>query len=551
MKKKFIYKTIASLVTASIIFGACTKEQADVKLDSTLSTSQVSNVKSDSATVIGFVVAEGDGFTEKGICYNTTKMPTVANTHTKLATPSKTATFSIRLGGLTRLTTYYARAYAVSASGVVYGEELTFKTTAAMPVLATITSPVLAVSVDKGITATTDIDITDDGGPDATADIVKRGVVYGFTPNPTIDSTASKKDENRTVLTIEGNGKGKFTSLATNLLGNKKYYFRAYATSKMGTSYSNEVNFVTPVSYPIVSTSNVTGITTNSGISGGEVTYDGGADVTARGVVISTSLNPTINDVKIVSGSGLGTFTSNLTGLAKNTTYHIRAFATNKAGTNYGSDISFITFGDPLTWYIPGDYVAASYPGSTFADWSPASSPQIKSTTTAPDKLEGYVYMSKASNNWKFATKPSWDGPNYGDDNLSGVLNASAANNIGSTAGYYKLNVDAAKMTYTAVATVWGVIGSASPKGWDEETALTYDPASKTWKGVMTLTTGEIKFRANKSWDYNYGSTVKDGKTLNAGGDNIAVTAGTYTIVLDLSNPNAYTYSITAAKKKK
>jgi len=98
-------------------------------------------------------------------------------------------------------------------------------------------------------------------------------------------------------------------------------------------------------------------------------------------------------------------------------------------------------------------------------------------------------------------------------------------------------------MTYTAVATTWGVIGSASPKGWDDETPLTYNPASKTWIGSVHLTAAEFKFRANHNWDFNYGSSSKDAN-LNAGGDNIAVTVESdYAFTLDLSKPNAYKYS--------
>lgn len=196
-----------------------------------------------------------------------------------------------------------------------------------------------------------------------------------------------------------------------------------------------------------------------------------------------------------------------------------------------------------ITWYIPGDYVAASYPGSTFKDWDPANSPIVKSTAVAPLKLEGYVYMGNATNNWKFASKPNWDGPNYGDDNNSGVLNPNAANNIAKPKGYYKLNADAGAMTYTAVATDWGLIGDATPGGWGDETALTFDPASQTWTGGMHLTAAKIKFRANHTWDYNYGSTAGN-STLDAGGSDIPVSLESdYFITLDLSHPNAYTYS--------
>jgi hypothetical protein len=73
---------------------------------------------------------------------------------------------------------------------------------------------------------------------------------------------------------------------------------------------------------------------------------------------------------------------------------------------------------------------------------------------------------------------------------------------------------------------------------------LTYNPALAVWTGGMPLTVAAMKFRANHSWDYNYGSDLADG-TLSAGGANIPVSlAADYAITLDLSHPNAYTYSM-------
>lgn len=235
-------------------------------------------------------------------------------------------------------------------------------------------------------------------------------------------------------------------------------------------------------------------------------------------------------------------------GIAPKTTGDLSIRVVAYQGTNFANPVysnaatlKVTTYLATMTWYIPGDYVAASYPGSTFADWAPDKSPKVQSLASAPTNLEGYVYMANANNQWKFASKPNWDGPNYGDGG-GGVLDASAGN-INSPAGYYKLNADAAKMKFTAVATAWGVIGSASPKGWDDETALTYNPTAQTWQGVLHLTAAEIKFRANHNWDFNYGSSAKNA-TLNSGGDNIPVAVESdYSITLDLSHPNAYTYS--------
>jgi uncharacterized protein (TIGR02145 family) len=87
----------------------------------------------------------------------------------------------------------------------------------------------------------------------------------------------------------------------------------------------------------------VTGITQIAAISGGNITDQGGAPVTARGVCWGMGQSPTIADNKTVDGTGTGTFSSNLTGLIPDTTYYVRAYATNSAGTAYGNVISFKT----------------------------------------------------------------------------------------------------------------------------------------------------------------------------------------------------------------
>jgi len=93
---------------------------------------------------------------------------------------------------------------------------------------------------------------------------------------------------------------------------------------------------------PTVATSEVTSITNNTASSGGDITSDGGAPVTARGVCWNTTGNPIIADSKTTDGTGTGTFSSNLTGLIPETHYYVRAYATNSEGTAYGDQISFL-----------------------------------------------------------------------------------------------------------------------------------------------------------------------------------------------------------------
>ena len=189
--------------------------------------------------------------------------------------------------------------------------------------------------------------ITSDGG----GDINSRGVVWGKSPNPTAEQNNG--------LTMDGSGLGLFQSNLTGLQSNTTYYVRAYATNEAGIIYGSEQQFTTEGIAPTVTTSQVTNITVNSATSGGDVNDEGGASVTARGVVWSTSQNPTLeNNLGSTSNdSGTGSFTSNLTGLTANTIYYVRAYATNDAVTGYGQQESFTTIESTAGNIQPGEGV--------------------------------------------------------------------------------------------------------------------------------------------------------------------------------------------------
>jgi hypothetical protein len=120
------------------------------------------------------------------------------------------------------------------------------------------------------------------------------------------------------------------------------------AADPTATDTSDSVfSIVSGATTPTVTTENISSITSNSASCAGNVTSDGGAAVTARGACWSTSTNPTISNSKTVGGTGTGSFTANLTGLTPNTTYYVRAYATNSIGTSYGAEKSFTTPSTP------------------------------------------------------------------------------------------------------------------------------------------------------------------------------------------------------------
>ena len=122
-----------------------------------------------------------------------------------------------------------------------------------------------------------------------------------------------------------------FASNITGLTANTTYYVRAYATNSFGTGYGSEVSFTTDTT-PTVTTTAVSNIA--------ETTADSGGNVTARGVCWNTAGTPTTADSTTSDGTGTGVFTSNITGLTANTTYYVRAYATNSVGTSYGNEVS-------------------------------------------------------------------------------------------------------------------------------------------------------------------------------------------------------------------
>lgn len=187
--------------------------------------------------------------------------------------------------------------------------------------------------------------------------------------------------------------------------------------------------------------------------------------------------------------------------------------------------------------YAPGGYQKAS--GYSDGDWDPANAPQLASVSS-DDRYEAYIYFS-ANSEFKFTAGPNWD-LNWGDDGGDGTLEANGAN-IPVEAGVYKVNVDLNTMTYSMLKVTWGMIGSATPLGWDGDTPMTFDAATHEWTAIVELKAGEIKFRANGGWDINFGDDGLNGN-MEYGGANIPVAEmGKYMVRIQVGTPD-YTYTI-------
>lgn len=288
-----------------------------------VTTLTISDITATTAKSGGNVTSDGGyAVTARGVCWNTTGTPDVNDQHT--ANGSGNGPFNSNMTGLSAGTTYYVRAYATNPNGTSYGSQQTF-TTQTGNVTITLNQPTNVTSSTATCTAT----ITNDGG----AAVSERGFCWATSQYPTATGTHVSV----------GSGTGSFSSSLINLTPGSTYYVRAYAVNSEGTSYSVQLSFTTTNGLPTVTTDSITNITAASAVCSGNVTSDGGFSVTEKGFCWSTSQYPTTSGSHSSAGSGVGSFNGSISNLSINTTYYVRAYATNSMGTAYGEQISFTT----------------------------------------------------------------------------------------------------------------------------------------------------------------------------------------------------------------
>jgi len=326
----------------------------------------------------------GTPLTNQGVCWSVNPNPT-AGLYTKTTKDGFSgSSFHSTLTGLSPVTKYYVRAYAVNREGTSYGNEVSFTTPAILPAITTIYATPTTTSM-----VATGGSITFDGGSAVTA----RGVLWSTNQNFNPDTVVVNRTSN-------GAGNGNFTSTVTNMRLSTSYYIRAYAVNSIGISYGNQITVTIFPTAPILNTVDLTQITGSSAMSGGVITSDGGAPVTLKGLCWNTSTNPITSNSYTTNGLGTDPFTATLSGLLPNTLYYVRAYAVNKIGTAYGIEKTFQTNGVPTltaTAAVTNIVATTATSGGTITDdgrtrilsrgicWSTFSNPTIAVGTKTVD----------------------------------------------------------------------------------------------------------------------------------------------------------------------
>lgn len=302
-----------------------------------------------------------------------------------------------------------------------------------------VTVPTVTTTAAADITATSVTmagNVTSDGGGTVSA----RGYVYS--------STDSTPDKNEEATYTDGSGTGTFSQSITGLTPNTLYYYRTWATNQAGTAYGSVATFTTLSTTPVVTSGSASSISSTTASCSGNVISDGGATVTTRGICYNTVGTPTTASSIVASGSGIGTFTSNLSSLVAGTTYYWRAYATNANGTVYGTEYSFTAKTIITQW------------GQSFT------------TTSAGTLFKVRLYLKETLASSSTATVKI-----YSDNSNPNAVLATATNTVtGSTYAWYdftfNLSVDATTVYWIILDTPF-IVGTRH-QFWGYNTVGTY-----------------------------------------------------------------------------
>ena len=429
----------------------------------------------------GNITSDGGApVTARGICWSTSPNPTVANDSTRNGVG--TGSYTSNISGLLGSTTYYVRAYAINATGVAYGNQITFTTSAPTPPSLTTT----ALSSITSVSVATGGSIVNNGG----ATITARGMVWDTLPNPTLTKNRS----------INGSLNNIFPDTIGGLAGSRVYYVRSYATNIVGTSYGDQLTFTTlPPVVPSVTINPIDSITYISARSGGSISSDGGASILSKGIVWSTFPNPTISNSRTNNGAGITPFISQLTGLLGDSVYYVRAYATNATGTGYSTQSSFTA-----TSAILASITTSSL--TLITDSTAMSGGNVTSSGGGTISARGIVWNTSVNPTIALSTK-TINGSSTGSFSsaLTGLapgtiyyVRAYVTNNIGTNYGNELTFTSLAKLPTVTTKVVTGITSSGATSG-----------------GTITSTGGAVHSEKGLVYATTTNPTISNGKLVN------------------------------------
>lgn len=353
-----------------------------------------------------------------GLCYATHSMPTMEDNIIETVVANN---YSINLNDLEPSTTYYVRAFAKNNGHLKYGEELQITTRCER--ISQYPYTVSATCVEQNGWALSE-DNTSYEFTAATAGARDTLVLPIFnlqnfentfisferlqTPASGSSAVDTLKVLYRRNVSEQWNTLESFAASATTytrdtieLTDLSEEYFIAFeGVSNMASLSIKNIVVNAVLQVPLVVTNEPTLASHNSISVSGEVTYEGVSSVTRKGICWATTSNPDITNNVMECGSGIGAFSTTMSNLSENTTYYIRAFATNSFGTSYGSEYSIMTPYTPIfNNTISGD--------QTVCEGVVANS-LVGSTPTGGDGTYEYQWiMSTDGENWIESTLSS------------------------------------------------------------------------------------------------------------------------------------------------
>jgi uncharacterized protein (TIGR02145 family) len=446
-----------------------------------LTTNVTTSMTNITAISGGNITSDGGApVTARGICWSTSPNPTVANDSTRNGVG--TGSYTSNISGLLGSTTYYVRAYAINATGVAYGNQITFTTSAPTPPSLTTT----ALSSITSVSVATGGSIVNNGG----ATITARGMVWDTLPNPTLTKNRS----------INGSLNNIFPDTIGGLAGSRVYYVRSYATNIVGTSYGDQLTFTTlPPVVPSVTINPIDSITYISARSGGSISSDGGASILSKGIVWSTFPNPTISNSRTNNGAGITPFISQLTGLLGDSVYYVRAYATNATGTGYSTQSSFTA-----TSAILASITTSSL--TLITDSTAMSGGNVTSSGGGTISARGIVWNTSVNPTIALSTK-TINGSSTGSFSsaLTGLapgtiyyVRAYVTNNIGTNYGNELTFTSLAKLPTVTTKVVTGITSSGATSG-----------------GTITSTGGAVHSEKGLVYATTTNPTISNGKLVN------------------------------------